>query len=102
MEISTDLISAGVSELFDGYKFKNDIDFSLTKIILPMNKGSYPVYLHCYDTKDSDGYENAYVKIVVEGIKGCYLNKNEKGKLIANKINKESPYLRNVVDKRLK
>jgi len=102
LEISTDLISAGVSELFDGYKFKNDIDFSLTNIIFPMNKGSYPVYLHCYDAKDSDGYENTYVKIVVEGIKGCYLNKSEKGKLIANKINKESPYLRNVVDKKLK
>ena len=102
LEISTDILSAGVSELFNGYKFQNDIDFSLTKIIFPVNKGSYPVYLHCYDTKDSDGDENAYAKIVVEGIKGCYLNKSEKGKLIANKLNKESPYLRNAVDKKLK
>ena len=102
LEISTDLISAGVSELFNGYKFKDDIDFSLTKIIFPVNKGSFPVYLHCYDSKDSDGYENAYVKIVVEGIKGCYLNKNKNGKLIANKIDKESPYLRNVIDKKIK
>ena len=102
LEIFTDLISAGEAKLFDGFKFKDDVDFSLTKIIFPMNKGSYPVYLHCYDAKDSDGYENAYVKIVVEGIKGCYLNKSEKGKLIANKFNKESSYLRNVVDKKLK
>ncbi len=102
LEISTDLISAGVSELFDGYKFKNDVNFSLTNIIFPVNKGSYPVYLHCYDQKDFDGYENAYVKIVIEGIKGCYLNKSENGKLIANKFGKESPYLRNVVNKKLK
>ena len=39
---------------------------------------------------------------MVEGIKGCYLNKSEKGKLIANKLNKESLYLRNAVDKKLK
>jgi len=102
LEISTDLISAGVSELFDGYKFKNDIDFSLTKIIFPVNKGSYPVYLHCYDQKDFQGDEEANVKIVVEGIKGCYLNKNEKGKLIANKVYKESSYIRNVIDEKLK
>ena len=102
LEIFTDSISAGEAKLFDGFKFKDDVDFSLTKIIFPMNKGSYPVYLHCYDAKDSDGYENAYVKIVVEGIKGCYLNKSEKGKLIANKFNKESSYLRNIVDKKLK
>ena len=102
LEISTDLISAGVSELFDGYKLKNDIDFSLTKIILPMNKGSYPVYLHCYDQKDFEGEDEVNVKIVVEGIKGCYLNKSEKGKLIANKTFKESSYLRNVINEKLK
>ena len=102
LEISTDLISAGVSELFDGYKLKDDIDFSLTKIILPMNKGSYPVYLHCYDQKDFEGEDEVNVKIVVEGIKGCYLNKSEKGKLIANKTFKESSYLRNVINEKLK
>ena len=102
LEISS---SEGVAELFDGYKFKEDIGFSLTRIIFPVNKGSYPVYLHCYKDEefdDGEGGEFAYVKIVVEGIKGCYLNKSEKGKLIANKLNKESPYLRNAVDKKLK
>ena len=49
------------------------------------NKGSYPVYLHCYDQKDFEGEDEVYVKIVVEGIKGCYLNKSEKGKVIDNK-----------------
>jgi len=105
LEIFTDLISAGEAKLFDGYKFKEDVDFSLTKIIFPVNKGSYPVYLHTYPDESFDngeGDEFAYVKIVVEGIKGCYLNKSDEGKLIANKFNKESSYLRNVVDKKLK
>ena len=81
---------------------KDDIDFSLTKIIFPVNKGSYPVYLHCYDQKDFEGEDEVNVKIVVEGIKGCYLNKSEKGKLIANKTFKESSYLRNVINEKLK
>ena len=102
LEISS---SEGMAELFDGYKFREDIGFSLTKIIFPVNKGSYPVYLHCYKDKgfeDNTGGEFADVKIVVEGIKGCYLNKSKNGKLIANKFDKESPYLRNVVNKKLK
>ena len=105
LEIFTDSISAGEAKLFDGYKFKEDVDFSLTKIIFPVNKGSYPVYLHTYPDESFDngeGNEFAYVKIVVEGIKGCYLNKSDEGKLIANKFNKESSYLRNIVDKKLK
>ena len=105
LEIFTDSISAGEAKLFDGYKFKEDVDFSLTKIIFPVNKGSYPVYLHTYPDESFDngeGDEFAYVKIVVEGIKGCYLNKSDEGKLIVNKFNKESSYLRNIVDKKLK
>ena len=105
LEIFTDSISAGEAKLFDGYKFKENVDFSLTKIIFPVNKGSYPVYLHTYPDESFDngeGDEFAYVKIVVEGIKGCYLNKSDEGKLIANKFNKESSYLRNIVDKKLK
>ena len=105
LEIFTDSISAGEAKLFDGYKFKEDVDFSLTKIIFPVNKGSYPVYLHTYPDESFDngeGDEFAYVKIVVEGIKGCYLNKSDEGKLITNKFNKESSYLRNIVDKKLK
>ena len=65
----------------------------------------YPVYLHCYSDESFDngeGDEFAYVKIVVEGIKGCYLNKNENGKLIVNKLNKESLYLKNISNKKLK
>ena len=101
LELTSEFTS-GIAELFDGYKFKDDIDFSLTKIIFPVNKGSYPVYLHCYDQKDFEGDDEAHVKIVVEGIKGCYLNKSEKGKLIANKTFKESSYLRNVINEKLK
>lgn len=95
-------LSKGISELFDGYKLKEDIGFSLTNIIFPVKKGSYPVYLHCHLNDDLGKEEFPSVKIIVEGIKDCYLNKNKNGKLIANKTSKESPYLRNIIDKKLK
>jgi len=97
--------SAGVADLFDGYKFKEDIGFSLTNIIFPVNKGIYPVYLHSFPDEsfeNGEGDEFAYVKIVVEGIKGCFLNKSKNGKLIVNKINKKSSYLKNIIDNKLK
>ena len=99
LEISS---SEGIGKLFQGYELKEDVDFKLTNIIFPVNKGLYPVYLHCYDKKDFQGEEEAHVKIVVEGIKGCYLNKSENGKLIANKTVKESSYLRNIINEKLK
>ena len=70
--------------------------------IFPVKKGSYPVYLHCYSDKNEFGDEDVYVKIVLEGINGCYLNKNENGKLIVNKTYKESLYLRNAIQNKLK
>ena len=94
--------SDGIAEFFDGYKLKEDVSFRLTNIILPVKKGSYPVYLHCYDSKDEDGYKSTYVKIVVEGIKSCYLNKGKDGRLVVNRIFKESSYLRDIVDKKSK
>ena len=97
-----DIVSTeGISNLYDGYKLKEDVDFSLTNIIFPVKKGSYPVYLHCY-SKEEDGEEYAHVKINVEGINGCYLNKNRDGKLIVNKTIKESLHLRNAIKNKLK
>jgi len=98
LEIS---FTKGISDLYDGYKLKENVGFSLTNIIFPVKKGSYPVYLHCY-SKEEDGEEYAYVKINVEGINGCYLNKNRDGKLIVNKTIKESLHLRNAIKNKLK
>lgn len=95
-------LSEGVEKLFDGYKLKEDIGFSISNIIFPVKKGSYPVYLHCFPNKDYEEEEWANVTITVEGINGCYLNKSKNGKLITNRVNKESPYLRNIIDKKLK
>ena len=85
-----------------------------------MKKGSYPLYLHCYTQKDFEGEDSAVVKITVEGIKDCYLNKSNDGKyvlnipikvpennvndgkLVVNKTYKESSYLRNIIDNKLK
>ena len=93
------------------YKLKEDVDFKIASLILPVKKRSYPTYLHCYSVPDEDEKPSAlhagmnnyeYVKIVVEGIEGCYLNKNKEGKLCTNKLFKESSYIRNAVNKKLK
>ena len=99
LEIS---FTKGISDLYDGFKLKEDVGFSLTNIIFPVKKGSYPLYLHCYTQKDFEGEDSAVVKITVEGIKDCYLNKSNDGKLVVNKTYKESSYLRNIVDNKLK
>ena len=99
LEIS---FTKGISDLYDGFKLKEDVGFSLTNIIFPVKKGSYPLYLHCYTQKDFEGEDSAVVKITVEGIKDCYLNKSNDGKLVVNKTYKESSYLRNIIDNKLK
>ena len=91
----------GIAKLFDGYKFKSDVGFKLTEIIFPVKKSSYPVYYHCYG-KEDEGEEYARVLINVEGINGCYLNKDKKGKLIVNPNYKESLFLKNAIDQKLK
>ena len=93
----------GIAELYDGYKLKEDVEFDLSNIIFPVKKGSYPTYLHAYSEKDSDDDdEYAHIKIVVEGIEGCYLNKDENCKLIVNKKFKESKNITNVIKNNLK
>ena len=93
----------GIAELFNGYKLKENVGFDLSNIIFPVKKGSYPTYLHAYSEKDSDDEDDyTYVKIVVEGIEGCYLNKDENCKLIVNKTFKESKNITNVVKNNLK
>lgn len=96
--------SEGMSHLFDGYKLNENLKFSPTTIIFPVSKGSYPVYLHCYLNEDSGDEEEKFanVKIVVEGIKDCYLNKDSNGKLIVNKTIKESLHLKNIISKKIK
>ena len=52
-----------------------------------------PCYLHTYPARDSDDdYSFNYYKVVIEGIEGCYLNKNEKGDLVLNKKYEKSPF----------
>ena len=47
----------------------------------------------CIDKSD-DEYDFNYVKIVVEGIEGCYLSRDQKGKLVFNKRQKESSFIK--------
>ena len=60
--------------------------------MIPMTTPVCTDYLHNYD----------YVKIVVEGLENCYLNKNKKGKLVVNKKFEESSFVRNAIDNKSK
>ena len=90
--------------LYEGYKLKKDSGFDIGAIVFPVKKGTYPFYLHCYSQpgETEDDYSLDYVKIVVEGLEDCYLNKNKKGKLVVNKKFEESSFVRNAIDNKSK
>ena len=79
--------------LYDGFKLKEEpnLDHSVT---IPIKNGNYPCYVHTYPDKSDDEYDFNYVKIVVEGIEGCYLSRDQKGKLVFNKRQKESSLIK--------
>ena len=62
------------------------------------------MYLHCYSQpgETDEDYSLEHVKIVVEGLEDCYLNKNKKGKLVVNKKFEESSFVRNAIDNKSK
>lgn len=49
---------------------------------VPVNNGTYPVYAYCYNEDKYSEFSTKFVKIVIEDIEGCYLNKNSKGEMI--------------------
>ena len=95
-----ELKTAGLAEvqemLYEGYKLKSDPVIKNTPIF-PVKNGSYPCYLHIYPDKSEtdDDYKFNYVKIVVEGIEGCYLNKNIKNNLVLRRKIEKNPVIEN-------
>ena len=94
-------VEGGDSNAFDGFKFKNQMPFDYSPLIFSLQKGSYPVYLH-FSVTEEDGEEHENVKIVIEGIEGCYLNKNKQGALCTERIFKKSSHIINAINKKLK
>jgi len=87
---------------YDGYKLKKEPSL-LESSTIPVKNGKYPCYIHSYtDEVDEDGYEYNNVYVVVEGIEGCYLNRNSKGQIFFDKSFNESPYLRENINKKSK
>ena len=78
--------------LYKGFQLKSDPILKNTGLY-PVKNGSYPCYLHTYPARvdNDDDYSFNYCKVVIEGIEGCYLNKNEKGDLVLNKKYEKSP-----------
>jgi len=98
LEIS---FTKGMAKLYDGYELKDNVSFNSTEIIFPVKKKSYPVYFHIYPrAEDGEMFPRALINI--EGINGCYLNKDKKGSLIVNQNYKESLHLKNAIDLNLK
>ena len=88
--------------LFEGFKLKSETSLKET-VIIPVKNGKYPCYVHSYpaDTGDDDFKYNV-VNIVIEGIEGCYLNKNNLGQLVFNKNYKESGLIRDHIKNKSK
>ena len=88
--------------LFDGFKLKSETSLKET-VIIPVKNGKYPCYVHSYpvDTEDEDFKYNV-VNIVIEGIEGCYLNKNSQGQLVFNKNYQESGLIKDHIRKKSK
>ena len=89
--------------LYNGYKLKEEptLEHSVT---IPVKNGKYPCYVHTYPDKndEDEDYQFNYVKIVVEGIEGCYLSRDQKGRLVFNKKSKESSFIKYHIKKKSK
>ncbi len=87
---------------FDGFKLKSEPSLKESATI-PVRNGKYPCYLHTLkDEDDEDGYQWESVYVVVEGLENCYLNRNSKGQTFFDKKFRESPYLRELINKKTK
>ena len=87
---------------YEGYKLKSEPLLSGSATI-PVKNGKYPCYVHSYTHKDyDDDYEYANTFIVVEGIEGCYLNRNKKGKIFFDNYFKKSISLEDQINKKSK
>ena len=88
---------------YDGYKLKTEP--SLLEIVtIPVKNGKYPCYIHSYSDKeiDEDGNKFNNVYVVVEGLEGCYLNRNSKGQIFFDKTFRESLFLRENINNKSK
>ena len=96
LEVKTAGLADVQEMLYEGYKLKLDPVIKNTPIF-PVKKGNYPCYLHIYPDKSEtdEDYKFNYVKIVVEGIEGCYLNKNIKNNLVLRKKIEKNPVIEN-------
>jgi len=87
---------------YDGYKLKTEPSLCESSTI-PVKNGKYPCYIHSFSEKeDEDGYAHNHVYVVVEGIEGCYLNRNSKGQIFFDKSFRESLFLRENINQRSK
>jgi hypothetical protein len=88
---------------YDGYKLKTEPSL-LESATIPVKNGKYPCYIHSYPDEeiDEDGNQFNNVYVVVEGLEGCYLNRNSKGQIFFDKTFRESLFLRENINNKSK
>ena len=69
--------------------------------LIPVKNGKYPCYVHSYSQKSEyDDYDYENVFVAVEGIEGCYLNRNKDGEIFFDKSFRESLSLKDLIQKK--
>ena len=87
---------------FSGYKLKPEPSLEESATI-PVKNGKYPCYVHSYSQKSEyDDYDYENVFVAVEGIEGCYLNRNKDGEIFFDKSFRESLSLKDLIQKKSK
>ena len=87
---------------FSGYKLKPEPSLTESATI-PVKNGKYPCYVHSYSQKSEyDDYDYENVFVAVEGIEGCYLNRNKDGEIFFDKSFRESLSLKDLIQKKSK
>ena len=89
--------------LYKGYTLKSNPVLK-NNSLFPVKNGKYPCYLHMYPEKNNsdDDYSYNYIKIAIEGIEGCYLNKDKEGKIVLNKKFEDNPLIQKHIKNRTK
>ena len=88
MNMSTNTDTPVQDILHNGYNLNKSFKLDFDNLIMPFNKGSYPVFLHCYSVTGNEKITSQsfgrgddvtdFVKIVIEDLEGCRLKHTQK------------------------
>ena len=83
----------------DEFPEKDSLNYSVHPII-PVDNGSYSVYLHTFKDQKADDLRKDRKILVIEDIQGCFLNKDSKGRLIFQRKMQKSRFLKKIISEK--